>query len=248
MQLPPSNYPTADARLRFFDQLLPQVEAIPGVQAAAFTTAFRRSMMRNGASRSMDSAMAEDERRPLDRHRHDHAALLRCPRRVDRARTRVRRQRWRRRAPRTLSSARCSPTVTSPAKIPIGRRIRFMPRDDDEAEPEQPWRTIVGVVRAVPAGRRSDEAFRSPVVYLPLRQTAPRTASLMVRSALPPGSVMTAVRSRGAADRSRSAGLHDRDHRRGVRERTIDLSDLRRRCSACWRRSGCCCRRSASTA
>ena len=41
----------------------------------------------------------------------------------------------------------------------------------------------------------TDDAFRSPVVYLPLRQMAPRTASLIVRSALPPGSVMTAVRS-----------------------------------------------------
>ena len=44
------------------------------------------------------------------------------------------------------------------------------------------------------AGRRS-EAFSSPVVYLPFRQGAPRTASLLVRSNLPTGSVMTAVRS-----------------------------------------------------
>jgi ABC-type antimicrobial peptide transport system permease subunit len=67
-----------------------------------------------------------------------------------------------------------------------------MPRDD-EKEP-QPWRTIIGVVAPFQQGDDS-EAFRSPVIYLPFRQVAPRTASLLVRSTLPPGSVMTAVRS-----------------------------------------------------
>ena len=38
MQLPPSNYPTPEARQRFFDQLLPKVEAIAGIQSAAITT------------------------------------------------------------------------------------------------------------------------------------------------------------------------------------------------------------------
>ena len=38
MQLPPSKYPTADARRRFFEQLQPRIEAIPGVQSAAFAT------------------------------------------------------------------------------------------------------------------------------------------------------------------------------------------------------------------
>jgi len=79
-----------------------------------------------------------------------------------------------------------------PGEDPIGRRIRFMPRDD-EKEP-QPWRTIVGVIAAFRQGDDS-EAFRSPVIYLPFRQVAPRTASLIVRSALPPASVMAAVRA-----------------------------------------------------
>jgi len=74
----------------------------------------------------------------------------------------------------------------------MGRRIRFMMRDD-EKEP-QPWRTIVGVVAPFRQGDDS-EAFRSPVTYLPFRQVPPRTASLIVRSALPPVDVMTAVRS-----------------------------------------------------
>jgi hypothetical protein len=75
---------------------------------------------------------------------------------------------------------------------PVGRRIRFTPRSPDE--PAQPWRTIVGVSAPFTQGSM-DEAFRSAVVFLPLRQQRPRAASLIVRSALPPNDVMAAVRS-----------------------------------------------------
>ena len=57
----------------------------------------------------------------------------------------------------------------------------------------RPWRTIVGVSAPFQQGS-SDDAFRSPVVYVPLRQSAPRTASVVIRSALPLGTIMTAVR------------------------------------------------------
>jgi putative ABC transport system permease protein len=77
---------------------------------------------------------------------------------------------------------------------PIGRRIRFIPRGSGADEPPQPWRTIVGVTAPFMQGS-VDEAFRSPVVFLPVRQQRPRTASLIVRSALPPNDVMAAVRS-----------------------------------------------------
>ena len=67
-----------------------------------------------------------------------------------------------------------------------------MSGDGDTAP--QPWRTIVGVSAPFLQGS-SDEAFRSPIIYLPLSQMAPRTTSVLVRSALPAGTVMTAVRS-----------------------------------------------------
>jgi hypothetical protein len=76
---------------------------------------------------------------------------------------------------------------------PIGRRIRFVPRAGDSDQPPQPWRTIVGVSAPFLQGS-TDEAFRSPVVYLPFRGATPPTASLLVRSALPPDQVMAAVR------------------------------------------------------
>jgi len=74
---------------------------------------------------------------------------------------------------------------------PIGRRIRFVPRED-EREPPQPWRTIVGVSAPFLQGDTT-EAFRSPVVYLPHRQNTPRTSSILIRSPLPPAQVLSAV-------------------------------------------------------
>jgi ABC-type antimicrobial peptide transport system permease subunit len=55
------------------------------------------------------------------------------------------------------------------------------------------WRTIVGISPSI-----LHDSTRGPepnaVVYLPHRQTPPASATLLVRSALPPGSVMAAVR------------------------------------------------------
>ena len=54
---------------------------------------------------------------------------------------------------------------------PIGRRIKFVPRGetgalDTDAAFAQSWRTIVGVSAPFQQGS-SDDAFRSPVVYVP---------------------------------------------------------------------------------
>jgi putative ABC transport system permease protein len=74
----------------------------------------------------------------------------------------------------------------------LGRRIRFVPRDDEEALVPS-WVTIVGVAAPFLQGDDSD-AFKGAVVFLPFAAVPPRTASLIVRSGLPPVAVMTAVR------------------------------------------------------
>ena len=191
MQLPPSNYPTPDARLRFWDQLLPRVEAIPGVQSAAFTTSVPPRNDEEWRFEVDGRRYAEDERRPWT------GTVTITPGYFDVLGVSI----VRGRAFSDRDGAAGAETIVVgqlfaerhfPGEDPVGRRIRFMMRDD-EKEP-QPWRTIVGVVAAFQQGDDS-EAFRSPVIYLPFRQGAPRTASLLVRSTLPTGSVMTAVRS-----------------------------------------------------
>jgi putative ABC transport system permease protein len=191
MQLPPSNYSTPAARLRFFEQLLPKVETIPGVQFAAFTTSVPPRDDEEWRFEVDGRRYAEDERRPWT------GTVSITPGYFTVLGVSITRGR----AFTDTDGAAGAETIVIgqvfadrffPGEDPIGRRIRFIPRDD-EKEP-QPWRTIVGVVAPFQQGSDS-EAFRSPVIYLPFRQVAPRTASLIVRSAVPPVSVMTAVRA-----------------------------------------------------
>jgi ABC-type antimicrobial peptide transport system permease subunit len=72
-----------------------------------------------------------------------------------------------------------------PGEDPLGKRIRF---DSQEA-----WSTIVGVSPSIRHGSNGDTDL-NPAVYIPSRQDAPDAASLILRSLLPPSSVMEAVR------------------------------------------------------
>jgi len=191
MQLPPSNYPSAEARLRFFEQVLPRVTAIPGVQDAAFATSVPPLADEEWRFEVDGRRYAEDELRPWT------TTVTITPGYFDLLGVAISRGR---RFGESDGAPGAENIVVSQVfanryfegENPVGRRIRFMMRDD-EKEP-QPWRTIVGVVAPFRQGDDS-EAFRSPVTYLPFRQVPPRTASLIVRSALPPVDVMTAVRS-----------------------------------------------------
>jgi putative ABC transport system permease protein len=192
MQLPPSNYPTAEARLQFYEQLLPKVSAIPGVARAALATAVPPLDHEEWFFEIDGHRYAETERRPWT------STVLITPEYFDVLGVGITRG-------RTLAPADGAPGAENvvisqvmaekffPGEDPVGRRIRFMPRDD-EAALVPSWVTIVGVSAPFLQGSDS-EAFRSAVVFLPLRAVPSRTVSLIVRSALPPISVMTAVRS-----------------------------------------------------
>jgi putative ABC transport system permease protein len=84
---------------------------------------------------------------------------------------------------------------------PVGKRIRFMqppPRPGDPPQTPQPWRTIVGVSRTIEHSPPQDDGSRS-TIYVPYRQDAPGFGMVLVRTALPPNSVMDAVRREVAA-------------------------------------------------
>lgn len=191
MQLPPAKYPTADARNRFYEQLLPRLEAIPGVRNVAIATSVPPLDDEEWRFEVDGRRYAEDERRPWT------GTVTITPGYFDVLGVAITRGRG-------LNAADGAPGAENvaisqvmasrhfPGEDPIGRRIRFRPRDEPDSPP-QPWRTIVGVSAPFLQGS-SDEAFRSPVVYLPLQQSAPRTASVLVRSSLPPGDVMSAIR------------------------------------------------------
>jgi predicted permease len=79
---------------------------------------------------------------------------------------------------------------------PVGKRIKFMQFPTPEGQPAPPpavWRTIVGVVRTVRHSQLQDADSLS-VFYAPVRQDPPGFISVMIRSAVSPETIMTAVR------------------------------------------------------
>ena len=203
MQLPPAKYPTAGARAQFFAQLQPRLDAIPGVIGSAITTSVPPLTDEEWRVEIDGRLPIDDERRPFV------ATVTITPSYFDVLRVPIARGRG-------FTSADGAPgsehAIVSQAMVerlfpgedPIGRRIRFVPREDErEAQPGapdartsgvgvEPWRTIVGVSAPFLQGDTA-EAFRSPVVYLPHRQNTPRTSSILIRSPLPPAQVLAAV-------------------------------------------------------
>ena len=76
---------------------------------------------------------------------------------------------------------------------PMGRRIKLTQRDPPPGTPPPAWRTIVGISPSI-RHNSPQESQMNAVVYVPYRQDPPGFAALLVRSQLPPGSVMSAVR------------------------------------------------------
>ncbi|HKH74637.1 MAG TPA: ABC transporter permease, partial [Vicinamibacterales bacterium] len=75
-----------------------------------------------------------------------------------------------------------------PGQDPIGKRIKF-----GEIESENPWMSIVGVVREVRYRRLASERDRDPDIYLPF---ADRNAQIAfaIRTTVPPASMVAPVR------------------------------------------------------
>jgi len=80
-----------------------------------------------------------------------------------------------------------------PDEDPIGKRIRFPPREPTAGQPAPVWRTIVGISPTIRHSRPQD-AEPPAVAYIPLRQEPSGFAVLLVRSRVEPGVMMSAVR------------------------------------------------------
>ena len=79
---------------------------------------------------------------------------------------------------------------------PVGKRIKFMvnpPAPGQPAPSPQVWRTIIGVVRTVRHTGLQDDGSLA-VAYVPVKQDPPGFTTVMIRSAVSPETIMTAVR------------------------------------------------------
>jgi len=189
VQLPEATYPTPASRVAFFDELSPKLAAIPGVEAAAITTA---APLSGGGRRRFEI----DGRPPAtENDRPEVTSVTIGPVFFDALGLQIQRG-------RAFTHADGAPGAEAaivndrfaaqyfPGADPIGRRLRFI----STAPAVQPWRTIVGVSPSV-RHNSPQEAAPGAAVYLPYRQEAPSGALLLIRSRLAPATMMTAVRA-----------------------------------------------------
>jgi predicted permease len=190
MALPEATYRTAADRRAFVAALEPRLAAIPGVQAATITTGVPS---RDGGERYL-----EIEGTPSNAPRVMVSTVAATPSFFDTVDVRVRQGRafepadGAPGAEAAIVNARLAEEFF-PGVDPIGRRLRFTRRQPAPGDKPDGWRTIVGVAPDVSHGSPSD-SYVNAVVYLPYREAAPASASLLVRSTLPPASIMNAVR------------------------------------------------------
>jgi putative ABC transport system permease protein len=193
MQLPLSNYPTPDTRRRFFEQLLPKLEATAGFQDVAVTTAVPPLDQEEWRVIIDRSPAIDDAQRPFV------STVSVSPRYFDTLGVRVNRGRGIESADSAAGGAnvvinQMMAEMFFRGEEALGRQLRFVPRTEEPDASPQPWRTVVGVVPTILQGR-VDQVFHNPVVYLPFLQAPDRTSSLIVRSTMPPASVMASVRN-----------------------------------------------------
>jgi predicted permease len=196
MRLPESKYATTEARRAFFDRLEPLLASIPGVERVSLTTAVPPF--------DSDYGLLELEGRSIgnpDEPGLSAAIVTISPAFFDAVGVSL----VRGRNFRETDGARGSEAVVInermaalafPGENPMGRRIRFAQHNLATGELPNPWLTIVGVSPTIRHGRttRIGGGELNAVVYVPYRQEAPTAMSLLVRSQLPPESVMKGVR------------------------------------------------------
>lgn len=185
--LPRLKYPEKPQRAVFFKQLMEQVTAIPGVEAAAGTTTVPLSGGGWGRSLTVEGhPVLSVGQAPMIQHTVVTPNYFRT-------------------MGITLLSGRDftgadtagAPLVTIiderlareywPNESPIGKRVRFGPPEDNE-----PWHTVIGVVRAVRHERMQEDTRKS--VYLPHQQMPVNGMSVVARTSGNPRTLAPSIR------------------------------------------------------
>jgi putative ABC transport system permease protein len=192
LALPSPKYQTPETRQEFYDRLAPRLAAVPGAEAVAIAT---NVPPRGGWSRDL-----EIEGRPVSAgtQRPSVTTVTISPTFFEAIGAPLRRG-------RTFTDADGNPgsevviinqrfaSEHFGGEDPLGRRIRFPPREPAAGQPAPVWRTIVGISPTIRHGSRQD-AEPPSVAYVPLRQDPSGFAFLLIRSRIEPGVIMNAVR------------------------------------------------------
>jgi putative ABC transport system permease protein len=195
-----TKYPNVDTRRAFYDNFAPRLASIPGVQSVAFTT----SVPPFGSGSRQYELEGGPARGPEEEAPRVSTVII-SPAFFETAGVQLRRGRifndndGNAGAETIIINERFAAEVFK-NEDPIGRRLRFVqpppPPGQPPPTPAPPapvWRTIVGISPTIRHAQRQD-AEPTNVVYIPLRQEPSGFTNVMVRTALPPGGLMSAVR------------------------------------------------------
>jgi predicted permease len=191
-----TKYPNADARRVFYDNFAPRLASISGVQSVAFTT----SVPPFGSGSREYELEGGPVRGPEEQAPRVSTVVI-SPAFFETVGVQLRRGRiftendGNAGAETVIINERFAAEVFK-NDDPIGRRLRFVqapPAAGQPAPPAPVWRTVVGVSPTI-RHANSQDAEPTNVVYIPARQEAPGFTNVLIRTALPPGSLMSAVR------------------------------------------------------
>jgi predicted permease len=193
MALPETKYASPEARLAFYDRVEPRLAAIAGVESVAITTTVP-PLEAGVRSFEIDGRPAAEPGQASGRV----GTVRISPRFFEVLGVQMRRGR----AFNETDGAPGAETVIVnermasqlfPGEDPIGRRLRFVAAEPAPDQPPPVWRTIVGVSPSIRHSETRQVEFTA-VIYVPHRQEPPAEASLLVRSRLPPSSLVDSVR------------------------------------------------------
>lgn len=179
LDLPDDRYKDTDARQRFYDQLLPRIEAIPGVTHVALTS----DLPGLGAN----SSQIEIEHSGVDNPAHlpsvaylvqspGYLEAINLPLLLGRAFDEIDGTPNHRSA---IVTRQCAEHFW-PSQNAIGKRFRFY---DDKNKPGE-WITVVGVSANIT--QQLDEANPLPLLFLPYREKGWNSMALLIRSSSDP--------------------------------------------------------------
>jgi putative ABC transport system permease protein len=193
-QLQDSKYAMPAARRAFYERLQQQLAGIPGVDAVAVTTAVP-PFGSGQRDFEIDGRPARTPDEPLNV-----STVTISPEFFDVVGVQLRQGRGfheRDGAPggETVIINERMALLFFPGEDPIGKRIRFRtPATAGRETTAAPWSTIVGISPTIRQGATTLGGEPNAVVYLTYRQDPPAGAALLVRSQLPPASVVEAMR------------------------------------------------------
>src|SRR5262245_12748165 len=184
ISLPGAKYPESAQQIAFFDQVIARVGALPGVQAVGVASAIPLTGWQNTTPFLAEGRQEMSQAEELDTVSPDYFRAMGIPLQAGRTFT----EQDHRDAPRVVIVSQGLARRYWPDENPIGKRLHFL------GPPNEPWRTIVGIVGDIKQVSLAGGATRE--YYLPHRQDNwgfTSSMAIVVRTTAEPSGLIGAV-------------------------------------------------------